>query len=115
MTHSKKYLSLSIIFGAALSITGCIVSPPNQNQNNQYQPGANTNNSYNNQNSTPVDVKTATVPAKMPQRPPKHQPKPKLKQEILSPVLTLKSKARARFMQAPTWAKHSMQKSERGV
>ena len=46
MTHSKKYLSLSIIFGAALSITGCIVSPPNQNQNNQYQPGANTNNSY---------------------------------------------------------------------
>lgn len=56
MTHSKKYLSSSIILGIALAITGCIVSPPNQNQINQYQPDTNTNNSYNNQNSIPVDV-----------------------------------------------------------
>jgi hypothetical protein len=56
MPHFKKYLSLSIILGTSLAITGCIVSPPNQNQNNQYQPATNANNSYNNQNSTPVDV-----------------------------------------------------------
>ena len=56
MTHSKKYLSLSIILGTTLAITGCIVAPPNQNQNNQYQPATNANNSYNNQNPTPVDV-----------------------------------------------------------
>ncbi len=50
MTHSQKYLSLSVIFSISIAITGCIVNPAAQNQ-----PAANTN-SYYNQNSAPVNV-----------------------------------------------------------
>ena len=50
MTHSQKYLSLSVIFSTSIAITGCIVNPAAQNQ-----PAANTN-SYYNQNSAPVNV-----------------------------------------------------------
>jgi hypothetical protein len=50
MTHSNKTLTLTAVFSIALAITGCIVTPPAQNQS-----AANTN-SYYNQNSAPVDV-----------------------------------------------------------
>jgi hypothetical protein len=45
MNCSKKYLSLTLVFSAALTLTGCIVAPPNNN-NGSYQP-ANNNNGYN--------------------------------------------------------------------
>jgi hypothetical protein len=44
MNHSNKYPSLIVVFSAAISITGCIVTPPS-NTNGSYQPA---NNSYQN-------------------------------------------------------------------
>jgi hypothetical protein len=44
MNHSNKYLSFIVVFSAAISITGCIVTPPS-NINGSYQPA---NNNYQN-------------------------------------------------------------------
>jgi len=44
MNRSNKYLSLIVVFSTAISITGCIVTPPS-NTNGSYQPA---NNSYQN-------------------------------------------------------------------
>ena len=46
MTHSQKYLSLSVIFSTAIAITGCIVTPNNQNgSSNPYRSSSNYSNS----------------------------------------------------------------------
>ena len=44
MNHSNKYLLLIVVFSTAISITGCIVTPPS-NTNGSYQ---HANNSYQN-------------------------------------------------------------------
>lgn len=51
MNRSNKYLSLIVVFSTAISITGCIVTPPS-NTNGSYQPA---NNSYQN-NSNKVNL-----------------------------------------------------------
>ena len=51
MNHSNKYLSLIVVFSTAISITGCIVTPPS-NTNGSYQPA---NNSYQ-KNSNKVNL-----------------------------------------------------------
>jgi hypothetical protein len=46
MTRSKKYLSLTVIFSSAIAITGCIVTPNNQNgSSSPYQSSSNYSNS----------------------------------------------------------------------
>ena len=51
MNRSNKYLSLIVVFSTAISITGCIVTPPS-NTNGSYQPA---NNSHQN-NSNKVNL-----------------------------------------------------------
>ena len=51
MNRSNKCLSLIVVFSTAISITGCIVTPPS-NTNGSYQPA---NNSYQN-NSNKVNL-----------------------------------------------------------
>ena len=51
MNRSNKYLSLIVFFSNAISITGCIVTPP-RNTNGSYQPA---NNSYQ-KNSNKVNL-----------------------------------------------------------
>ena len=51
MSRSNKYLSLIVVFSTAISITGCIVTPPS-NTNGSYQPA---NNSYQ-KNSNKVNL-----------------------------------------------------------
>ena len=51
MSRSNKYLSLIVVFSTAISIAGCIVTPPS-NTNGSYQPA---NNSYQ-KNSNKVNL-----------------------------------------------------------
>ncbi|MEI6336787.1 MAG: hypothetical protein WCS87_19695 [Methylococcaceae bacterium] len=47
MNRSNKYLSLIVVFSTAISITGCIVTPPS-NTNGSYQPANNSNQNNSN-------------------------------------------------------------------